>query len=205
MYSLSEYGCNENTRSFNAVKGIYGDKMTKAYSGGLVYEYTEEGSNYGLVKLNGNSVETLKDFDALKKAFSGTPAPSGDGNYNPQNPPSKCPTKGDHWNVDMKDDELPLMPDGVKDFFDNGAGKGKGLSGGSQESGADKVSTGDAASGAVLSGATSGGSSTSSGSSSNPSASKGAAASLRVPEFSATPLVAGFVVLVSSLAGAALL
>ncbi|PVH96972.1 glycoside hydrolase family 72 protein [Periconia macrospinosa] len=199
---LSEYGCNENKREFNAVKGLYGDKMTKAYSGGLVYEYTEEGSKYGLVKLDGDNVKTLDDFDALKKAFKNTPIPTTDGNYNQQGSPSKCPTKGDHWNVDMKDDVLPSMPQGVDEFFKNGAGAGKGLKGGSQEAGSDKTVTGPAASGAITTGATNSGSA---GAASSPSASAGAASSLRSSDFSATPFVTGFVVLVSSVLGAALL
>lgn len=54
---LSEYGCNTNTRKFEEVKSLYGTDMTGVYSGGLVYEYSEEGSKYGLVKINGNNVE----------------------------------------------------------------------------------------------------------------------------------------------------
>ncbi|CAI6332846.1 unnamed protein product [Periconia digitata] len=199
---LSEYGCNKNKREFNAVKGLYGDSMTKAYSGGLVYEYTEEGSKYGLVELDGDNVKTLDDFDALKKALAATPAPTGDGGYNAQGTKSECPKKSKHWNVDMDDDTLPAMPKGLDEFFKNGAGKGKGLVGGSQDSGEDSPPTGPAASGAITSGAVSNGGS---GSAAASQSSPAAAASVRVPEFAASPFVAGFVVLVSSFVGAALL
>ncbi|KAI5283262.1 beta-glucanosyltransferase, partial [Ascosphaera aggregata] len=47
---LSEYGCNTNTRKFEEVAALYSTKMTGVYSGGLVYEYSQEDSNYGLVE-----------------------------------------------------------------------------------------------------------------------------------------------------------
>ncbi|KAF1951220.1 hypothetical protein CC80DRAFT_454570 [Byssothecium circinans] len=199
---LSEYGCNRNKRTFNAVSGLYGDTMTKVYSGGLVYEYTEEGSNFGLVKLDGDSVKVNDDFAALKKALAGTPNPSGDGGYKSNGTPSKCPPKSTQWNVDLKDDELPAMPAGVADFFKNGAGKAPGLVGSSQDSGPDKVPMAPAASGAVTNGATASGSGSASGSSAAP---KGAAGSLQAPGFTVVPLISGMVILVSSVFGASLL
>jgi hypothetical protein len=195
QYSLSEYGCNTNTRTFNAVKGLYGDTMTKVYSGGLVYEYTkEDDKDYGLVDISSGKVDPLPDFKALKTAFSGAPDPKGDAGAKTNGTPSKCPAKSDHWNVSMKDDELPAMPAGVSDFFKNGAGSAKGLVGGSQDAGADKVQTAPAASGAVTTGSTAGGSGsgTSSGSSSSPS--KASAAS----SFSVSSVMYGLVVLASS-------
>lgn len=79
---LSEYGCNTNTRKFEEVASLYSTDMTAVYSGGLVYEYSQESSNYGLVNIDGSSVSTLADFDALKTALSGTSSPQGDGGYN---------------------------------------------------------------------------------------------------------------------------
>ena len=55
--------------------------MTGVYSGGLVYEYSEEGSKYGLVTIDGDDVTEGDDFTALKTAFAGTTNPSGDGGY----------------------------------------------------------------------------------------------------------------------------
>lgn len=179
---------------------LYGTKMTPVYSGGLVYEYSQEDSNYGLVELNGNSVTERSDFTALKNAYAGTKNPSGDGGYKSSGSPSTCPTKSKTWDVDMKDNQLPALPSGASALFKNGAGAGPGLSGdGSQDSGSSDITLGNAADGAVTSGATT---PSSSGSS---SASKGAAASVRVPEFSFAPLVCGAVVMVSSMFGGALL
>lgn len=198
IHSLSEYGCNKNVRKFEEVKALYGTDMTPVYSGGLVYEYSQEDSNYGLVELNGNTVTERDDFTALKNAYAGTKNPSGDGGYKSSGAASTCPTKSDTWDVDMKDDQLPALPSGVSDLFKKGAGTGPGLSGaGSQDSGSSDITLGNAADGAVTTGATtpSGGSSTS----------KAAAASVRVPEFSFAPLVCGAVIMVSSMFGGALL
>lgn len=41
---LSEYGCNINTRKFEEVAALYSTQMTAVYSGGLVYEYSQEAS-----------------------------------------------------------------------------------------------------------------------------------------------------------------
>lgn len=198
-FSLSEFGCKNNKRTFNAVSALYDtSKMTPVYSGGLVYEYSEESDNagFGLVKIKSDTeVDDKDDFTALKSAFQKSPAPTGDGGYKTDNKPSTCPKKSAHWDVDMDDDKLPVMPDGVTDMFKNGAGKPPGLKGGSQEAGSDKVETGDAASGAVTSGATTGGNG--SGSSSGSSGSddkKGAASGL-------APVASGLVLLVSLLAG----
>ncbi|KAF4555429.1 1,3-beta-glucanosyltransferase gel2-like protein [Elsinoe fawcettii] len=51
---FSEYGCNEvMPRVFNEVQALYGPNMT-TLSGGLIYEYSSEGNNYGLVTINSN-------------------------------------------------------------------------------------------------------------------------------------------------------
>lgn len=65
---LSEYGCNEITpRRFSEVQAIYSDHMVGVFSGGLVYEFTQEPNNYGLVKVLPNGdVQLLDDFVALK-------------------------------------------------------------------------------------------------------------------------------------------
>lgn len=197
---LSEYGCNKNTRKFEEVKALYGTDMTPVYSGGLVYEYSQEDSNYGLVEIDGNTVTERDDFKALKSAYAGTQNPSGDGGYKSSGSASTCPSKSDTWDVDMKDDQLPALPSGVSEMLKSGAGKGPGLSGdGSQDSGSSDVTLGNAADGAVTTGATT------PSSSGSASGSKGAASSVRVPEFSFAPLVCGAVIMVSSMFGGALL
>jgi hypothetical protein len=174
--------------------------MTGAYSGGLVYEYSQEDSNYGLVTINGNSVTNRDDFTALKTAFAGTKNPTGDGGYKSSGSASTCPSDSKSWDVTMSDDELPAVPSGATELFQKGAGDGPGLSGsGSQDSGAAETSLAPAGSGAVTSGGT-----VPSGTASS-SGSAGAAAGLRPFEFSFAPLVCGAVVFASSLFGGALI
>lgn len=69
---LSEYGCNEVLpRGFNEVQAIYSPSMLGVFSGGLVYEYTQEPNNYGLVQLDtSGDVELLPDYFALQNQFA---------------------------------------------------------------------------------------------------------------------------------------
>ncbi|OAL39148.1 hypothetical protein AYO20_01466 [Fonsecaea nubica] len=191
---LSEYGCNINTREFNEVEALYSDKMTPVYSGGLVYEYSQEPSNYGLVEIDGNSISELPDFGTLQKQFANTPNPQGDGGYNSTGGASGCPSySSPNWLV--KDNSLPAIPDGAKKYMTAGAGPGPGLSGpGSQNAGG--ASTGTATAG-------SGSPSQTGGSSS--SGTSNAAASVMDAKMSVAPLVCGAVVAMFTLFGATLL
>jgi hypothetical protein len=83
--------------------------MTAVYSGGLVYEYSEEGSDYGLVEIkSATEVEEGPDYKALKSALAGTKPPSGDGGYNAQAGAQECPPQSSTWNVTT--DALPAIP-----------------------------------------------------------------------------------------------
>jgi hypothetical protein len=70
---LSEYGCNQPPglpRPFNEVQSLYGSQMS-ALSGGLVYEYSQEPSDYGLVVINDNGTVTLRrDYDNLQRQYN---------------------------------------------------------------------------------------------------------------------------------------
>lgn len=68
---MSEYGCNLVTpRTFTEVPALYSAQMTTVFSGGLIYEFTEEPNNYGLVQLNSNgSVSILVDYDNLRSQY----------------------------------------------------------------------------------------------------------------------------------------
>jgi hypothetical protein len=77
-YSLpvffSEFGCNEvRPRLWQEVDALFSEKMTGVFSGGLVYEFTQEEADYGLVKLSGKAgkgdASILGEFDSLAAAF----------------------------------------------------------------------------------------------------------------------------------------
>lgn len=66
---LSEYGCNAvMPRLFEEVEAIYSPLMARVFSGGLVYEYSQEPNNYGLVEIDHKGNVYLRpDFDTLKQ------------------------------------------------------------------------------------------------------------------------------------------
>lgn len=196
---LSEYGCNTNKRQFQEVSSLYSTQMTSVYSGGLVYEYSNEASNYGLVTVNGNSVTERPDYTALKSAYAKTPNASGDGGYNKTAGPNGCPApQPPNWSV--SNDALPAMPAPAQKYLTQGAGKGPGFSGpGSQNAGVESTGTATPGSGAVTE---TGSASSSSGSG---SASQNAAAGLRAPAFSPAPLYCGMVAMASMVFGAAII
>lgn len=199
---LSEYGCITNTRTFGAVAALYNTEMTAVYSGGLVYEYSEEESGYGVVNITSDGKVVEGDqFNYLKTALAGTPPPSGDGGYNSTSSASVCPSKSSSWNV--TNDALPAMPAKASDYLKNGAGKGPGLDGaGSQwASGAGVQSTGTATAGSGQATVT-GSSSKNSSSSSN--GTKSAATNLVRP-VDATPFTVGMLALGCTFFGALLL
>ncbi|SCU84261.1 LAFA_0D09032g1_1 [Lachancea sp. 'fantastica'] len=123
---LSEFGCTKVTpRPFTEIGAIYSTQMSSVFSGGLVYEYSMEANNYGLVQIDGDdSVTTLQDFDNLKKEFENTPNPSGDGNYSKNNNASTCPSfESGTWEAN---NTLPPMPSAASVFFSKGAGEPMG-------------------------------------------------------------------------------
>lgn len=167
--------------------------MTPVYSGGLVYEYSQEAAGYGLVNIAGSSVSELADFTALQKAYSNTAAPTGDGGYKASGAGLACPAQGQHWTVnDPTGDYLPAMPANAKKYFTSGAGAGPGNDGNKGSQTAGTASTGFAASD---------GTTTSSGSAT--SSSKAAAGNLQIPALTLAPFVGVAVVLVSGMFGGA--
>ncbi|CAK7227655.1 Glycolipid anchored surface protein 4 precursor [Sporothrix curviconia] len=69
---FSEYGCNvPSPRVFTEVGTIYGDEMTPVFSGGVVYEYANEVSDFGLVNISSDgTVDILQDFYTLQNQYS---------------------------------------------------------------------------------------------------------------------------------------
>ncbi|KAF8541902.1 Glucanosyltransferase-domain-containing protein [Trichophaea hybrida] len=107
---FAEYGCNQvEPRKFTDVKALYGDTMTKVWSGGIVYMYFEEANNYGLVKVSGNTVTKLADFDNLKKQILAVnPTGVQMNSYTPTNTKLQdCPAVGNDWRASSK---LPPTP-----------------------------------------------------------------------------------------------
>jgi hypothetical protein len=194
--SLSEFGCITNKRQFNELGSLYSDKMTSVYSGGLVYEYSEEGTGYGLVKISGNSVTETAGFSALANQLSQNKAPSGDGGYKSDGQPSQCPGESTTWEVkDFQGEDLPAIPKNAEQYIKSGAGKGPGLSGsGSQNAGEQSTGTAKPGSGSVTTSA-----------SGSPTSSKGAASSVFAAELGATPFICTALVMISSLLGAGLM
>jgi hypothetical protein len=64
---FSEYGCNETPeRWWNETESIYGPDMYDVFSGGVVYEWTQEDNDYGLVEIDGDETSILSDYNRLK-------------------------------------------------------------------------------------------------------------------------------------------
>lgn len=91
---FSEYGCNKNSpRTFDEVSdGIYNDKLIDILDGGLVYEYSQEASNYGLVDISDDddSVTLLQDFFNFKKQLGKAEIPTINETKVDDVPPLKC-------------------------------------------------------------------------------------------------------------------
>lgn len=170
--------------------------MAAVYSGGLVYEYSEEENGYGLVKLSGNTVTPKDDFTALQSALSANPAPTGSAGARSSGSASTCPGTSDTFNISpFSGDALPAMPSGATQYLQNGAGKGPGLQGkGSQDAAGGSTTTASAGSASVTTVAT--GSATTS---------KSAAVAMSPSDLSLGPFVCAGVVFLSTLLGASLI
>lgn len=114
---LSEFGCNKVTpRPFTEVAAIFSSQMSSVFSGGLVYEYSNEVNNYGLVLISSDnlSVTTNQDFTNLKKQFASVSLPSGSGGAQTGLPHSNCPAISSTWNAT---DVVPDTPKGALKYL----------------------------------------------------------------------------------------
>ncbi|KAG5519679.1 hypothetical protein PMAC_001835 [Pneumocystis sp. 'macacae'] len=124
---FSEYGCNRDPpRSFEEVQYIYSSRMSSVFSGGLVYEWTEEAGNpnYGLVHISGNTVTKKQDYYNLKYQYQRIVLPEGSGGYKAISGGNKCPENAFSFNVYA---EPPKMPKSAEKYLKNGAGRALGL------------------------------------------------------------------------------
>lgn len=121
--------------------------MSAVFSGGLVYEYSEEGNGYGLVTISGNTVTPNAQFSALESAYANATNPTGNGGASSTGSASTCPTANSNWTP--TNDNLPAIPSAALKLDSTGAGTGPGLTGaGSQDAGSsDNESTGTATAG----------------------------------------------------------
>lgn len=126
---MSEYGCITNTRTFQETKALYGTNMTKVFSGGLVYEYSEEGNGYGLVTINGDTVtEVGSQFTDLQSAFASVSDPADGGGYSTDGVVQTCPEQSDDWDTSpFIGTALPAIPTAAEKYMQDGAGKGPGM------------------------------------------------------------------------------
>ncbi|KAG6026037.1 hypothetical protein E4U41_001375 [Claviceps citrina] len=109
---FAEYGCNNNgaaNRIFQETGALYSDDMTGVINGGIVYMYYQEANDYGLVKVNGDKVTKLKDFDALKtQVKKADPKTIDMADYKPSGKMNECPQLTENWQANKA---LPPTPD----------------------------------------------------------------------------------------------
>ncbi|KAK4039143.1 Glucanosyltransferase-domain-containing protein [Parachaetomium inaequale] len=122
---FSEYGCNTpSPRVFTEVGTIYGDKMTGVFSGGVVYEYTQEPNNYGLVQMNKDgSAKLMADFVSLQGQYGKLDFAK----IQDQKPASSSTAKAPVCDSKLITTDgfsnnftLPVLPPGAQEIIDNG-------------------------------------------------------------------------------------
>jgi len=124
---FSEYGCNEvQPRTFDEVPTLYGEKMT-VMSGGLIFEWTQESNNYGIVDAYGNGTVHLRgDYDALAEKYSGLNMTLIQ-NHNTTATNLKAPkcSAGLISDAGLSTDfDIPAVPAGVADLISSGVSNG---------------------------------------------------------------------------------
>lgn len=120
---FSEYGCNTpQPRYWNETQAMYGEKMTPVFSGGVVYEYTEEDNNYGLVKISNDELQILGDFNRLKNQFAKIDWEDVQSESASDDAPDAPTCKTSLIEEDGFDSNftLPETPDGAKKLIKNG-------------------------------------------------------------------------------------
>ena len=112
--------------------------MISVFSGGLVYEWTQEVSDYGLVELSNGNITLLPDYNNLKAEFAKTPLPTGAGGYKSSGPASTCPVNSTDFTSWQG---LPAIPAQAQVYIDSGAGQALGYNGPSNQGAGATVSS----------------------------------------------------------------
>jgi hypothetical protein len=119
---FSEYGCNEvKPRIFTEVAALYSAAMT-TMSGGLVYEYSQESNEFGLVDVTDDKITLRTDFDNLQAQYnkldmSLIEATNSTATSLKAPKCAKSLIENDKFNAEFK---LPAQPSGVADIIKNG-------------------------------------------------------------------------------------
>jgi len=121
---FSEYGCNQVTpRSFNEVGTIYNPQQMPMFSGGLVYQYSEDVNNYGLVNITDDkTLALLDDLSTISSKWAGIDQKSL-ATSNSTATGLKAPTCSSSLITGGKISntfKLPAQPSGVSDMIKNG-------------------------------------------------------------------------------------
>ena len=122
---FSEYGCNKvEPRPFTEIPVIYGPQM-QSFSGGLIYQWTQDQNNYGIVQVNSDgSAKLLADYATIQtqlgKINNQTITTKNESATNVQ--PAACdpsllgnPAFNATW-------DIPPQPSGVKSLISAGVG-----------------------------------------------------------------------------------
>ena len=121
---FSEYGCIKPApRVFTEVPVIYGPLMTPVLSGGVVYEYAQEVSGFGLVSISSSgSAQILPDFDTFQSQFDtlNVTALQDLPAQNTTIVPPQCAASLILNSTFNSNFTLPAVPPGVQNLINNG-------------------------------------------------------------------------------------
>lgn len=124
---FSEYGCNRvKPRTFTEVEALYSEDMTQSFSGGLIYEYSQEPNDYGLVELNDNGTVTLRiDYANLQAQYNKLDMDRIQSSNASQTSvqPQECSSDLITTSKFLNTFDLPTRPTKVQDMIDHGLPK----------------------------------------------------------------------------------
>jgi hypothetical protein len=122
---FSEYGCNEpqpGLRYWNETQSIYGSDMVDVFSGGVVYEWTQESNNYGLVNVTDGATHLMDDYVRLRDQFAKIEWSDIQSEASTDDVPSSPVCRSSLIEEDGFDSNftLPVVPPGAQELIDNG-------------------------------------------------------------------------------------
>ncbi|KAI7083846.1 glycoside hydrolase family 72 protein [Hortaea werneckii] len=120
---FSEYGCIQVTpRVFDEVQALYGPRMS-VLSGGLVYEWTQEGNGYGLVNTTSDGdAQLTTDFENLSSQYAklNTTLLQSQNDTATSLEAPQCDASLISSDAFSTTFDIPSQPDGVADLISNG-------------------------------------------------------------------------------------